>query len=856
MSNYVNSLGQIRVGWRSRVLNTISLVTPLLDLYGDGISAAYSLRKLSSSYSGPAIRVRRSIDNSEMDIGFDSNGNLNTTNILDFSSSSDTSSSKLLDYIGGAEVAYSLRKLRNNYSGPLIRVRRSSDNSEMDIGFDSNGIFDSATLLSFVGSVDAHVCVWYDQSGNNKNAYQTVSDKQPRIVIGGVLQTYKGKPIIRNTYANSLVHMVVPVPLSQMVPVSIILSGKIYNLASNTLSNRSDYVGTIPTSSGISGSPYTLGAYNSYFTVSTRLGDSSTINNYSTSTDSFSLQGHFKIDRLHSMYNRFYNNSSPLNGVTSNNFSGYLSIFGANYQDFVPDMGLYEFILYTSDKSSNFEVIDSNINSHYSLYSYNSDYVYVTKWYDQSGNSKDISQTTSSDQPAILYPGGHNGPRYIRTINGKPSILFSENNYFKKYLTGPHKVIGDNAVSVFNVFSIDNLYPRSIGWDIGNDSYYQFYAFDVNTYNTPNNSFGFYGNSYPGYSNALTNLNQNLLSIVSNTTAGLPINSNTYYYINNSKKTLSSSYSGNMPDYSNASRITVGKFNTFDSNYYGFGSHQELIIYNTNKLSSLSLINSNINSYYSIYQVDSDAQAFITASGITDGVQVSAIITLVTALKTAGIWAKMRAIYPFVGGNATSHKFNLKDPRDLNDAHRLTFVGGWTHSSTGAKPDGSTGYADTNLNTSALSITDTSYSVYLRTVTNSAYTWPMDLGVFTADYNGRYGLGYISLDGNSYFVVYNRTTISNSNFNKGFIQYTRTSSSLSKVFYKNNLINTNTNITSQYSNPNSTIYLGALHLGSGIDSYSNREQSFVSIGTGLTDTEATTFYNIVQAYQTELGREV
>jgi hypothetical protein len=70
------------------------------------------------------------------------------------------------------------------------------------------------------------------------------------------------------------------------------------------------------------------------------------------------------------------------------------------------------------------------------------------------------------------------------------------------------------------------------------------------------------------------------------------------------------------------------------------------------------------------------------------------------------------------------------------------------------------------------------------------------------------------------------------------------------------LINTNTNITSQYSNPNSTIYLGALHLGSGIDSYSNREQSFVSIGTGLTDTEATTFYNIVQAYQTELGREV
>ena len=856
MPNFVNSLGQTRVGWRSRVyVNT--LITPLLDLYSEGISAAYSLRKLSSTYTGAAIKVRRSIDNSEMDIGFDSNGNLNTTNILDFSSSCDTSSSKLLDYIGGAEVAYSLRKLRNSYSGPLIRVRRSSDNSEMDIGFDSNGIFDSATLLSFIGSVDGHVCVWYDQSGNNKNAYQTVSDKQPRIVIGGVLQTYKGKPIIRNTYANSLVHMVVPVPLSQMVPVSIILSGKIYNLATNVHNNLSYYVGKIPTSTGISSSPYTLGAYNSYFSISTNLGGSQTINIYSTSTDSFSLQGHFKTNSINSIYNRYYNTSSPLNDVVTSNYSsGYLSIFGANYQDYVPDMGLYEFILYTSDKSSNYEVIDSNLNSHYSLYSYNSDYVYVSKWYDQSGNGKDISQTTASNQPAILYPGDQNGPRYIRTVNGKPSILFSENNYFKKYLTGQHKVIGDNAVSVFNVFSIDNLYPRSIGWDIGNDSYYQFYAFDVNTYNTPNNSFGFYGNSYPAYSNALTNLNQNLLSIVSNTTAGLPINSNTYYYINNSKKTLSSSYSGNMPDYSNASRITVGKFNNFDSGYYGFGNHQELIIYNTNKLSSLSLINSNINSYYSIYQVDSDAQAFITASGITDGVQVSAIITLVTALKTAGIWAKMRAIYPFVGGTDASHKFNLKDPRNLDAAYRLVFNGGWVHSSTGAKPDGTTGYADTNLNTSVLSMTNTSYSIYLRTVTSTTYTWPMDLGVFTADYNGRYGLGYISQDGSSYFDVYNRTTISNTNFGTGFIQYTRTSSNLAKVFYKNNLISTNTNSTNTYSNPNNTVYLGALHLGSGLDSYSNREQSFVSIGDGLTDAEATAFYNAVQAYQTELGRAV
>jgi len=38
--------------------------------------------------------------------------------------------------------------------------------------------------------------------------------------------------------------------------------------------------------------------------------------------------------------------------------------------------------------------------------------------------------------------------------------------------------------------------------------------------------------------------------------------------------------------------------------------------------------------------VDTDAQAFITAASITDSTQQSAINTLVTQLKTYGIWTK------------------------------------------------------------------------------------------------------------------------------------------------------------------------------------------------------------------------
>lgn len=78
---------------------------------------------------------------------------------------------------------------------------------------------------------------------------------------------------------------------------------------------------------------------------------------------------------------------------------------------------------------------------------------------------------------------------------------------------------------------------------------------------------------------------------------------------------------------------------------------------------------------------DADALAFITAANITDTTQKSAVTQLVTDLKSANIWTKMKAIYPFVGGTASSHRFNLKDPRDLDVAFRLVFNGGWTHSS-------------------------------------------------------------------------------------------------------------------------------------------------------------------------------
>ncbi len=102
----------------------------------------------------------------------------------------------LLDTYPGAAVAYSLRKLRNGYTGACVRVRRSSDNAESDINFTGAGYIDTAALLSFCGSSNGFVTIWYDQSVNANNATQTNAIDQNKIVNLGSLYTLGTKSSI------------------------------------------------------------------------------------------------------------------------------------------------------------------------------------------------------------------------------------------------------------------------------------------------------------------------------------------------------------------------------------------------------------------------------------------------------------------------------------------------------------------------------------------------------------------------------------------------------------------------------------------------------------------------------------
>ena len=70
----------------------------------------------------------------------------------------------------GAPIGlYSLRKVGSGYAGQCLRVQRSSDNTQQDIGFDSNGNVNMSAIAAFCGSSQAFVYTWYDQSGNARN---------------------------------------------------------------------------------------------------------------------------------------------------------------------------------------------------------------------------------------------------------------------------------------------------------------------------------------------------------------------------------------------------------------------------------------------------------------------------------------------------------------------------------------------------------------------------------------------------------------------------------------------------------------------------------------------------------------
>lgn len=165
-----------------------------------------------------------------------------------------------LDTYPDSSAAYSLRKLSGD-SLYAIRVRRTSDNSEQDIGFVYDSIrnqyeLDTATLLTFCGAFSGFITKWYDQSGNDNHLIQTTSANQPRIVSSGDIDVSNGEVAILFDGADDYLTLTTEIPDSR--PYSCF-----------QVSQRSSDATMAPVlSSSVGGAPFAIMEYsdNYYYT--------------------------------------------------------------------------------------------------------------------------------------------------------------------------------------------------------------------------------------------------------------------------------------------------------------------------------------------------------------------------------------------------------------------------------------------------------------------------------------------------------------------------------------------------------------------------------------------------------------
>ena len=270
-----------------------------------------------------------------------------------------TQNTPLLDTYSGAAAAYSLRLLDSTYTGSAIRVRRSSDNTEQDIGFNVFGELNTVSLTAFAGTGDAFVKTWYDQSGSSNDATQTTTASQPKIVSSGAVIVENGKPALQFDGANDFMLSALQFTSTDKT-IEIVYTPEesasfafgILNV--NTITRARFYLQTgSATANFVQGNP---GVFNSVSSTQT--------------------QQLFYMDWTNSNYQfNFAADGNTVSSATGNANTpvGVKYMLGAinNGGDgpFGSALGKYqEVIIYDSDESANRTDIETNINTFYNIY--------------------------------------------------------------------------------------------------------------------------------------------------------------------------------------------------------------------------------------------------------------------------------------------------------------------------------------------------------------------------------------------------------------------------------------------------------------------------------------------------------
>lgn len=387
-----------------------------------------------------------------------------------------TQSTLLTDH-PGAVLALSLRQINPEYTGPCIRVRRASDNVEIDVRFNSLYEVNQSTLNVFCAGTDGFVVRLYDQSGNSNDAVQATTNDQMQIYDSSTGVYLENSVAAIN---NASKHMD--------------LTSAINATAQSVFAvfNRKQLNGPVV---GENSRVFYMFAGQGTYTQAAGVSD---LHDY----DTFNAQTLQSSHRDGTNPSDFYVNGvaiTRLTGNLSNQQSTYTTIgFG---QSRVFNGTIQEVIIYASDQSANRAAIESELNGYYNIYEsgvlgehldaeamYALDKMYssysgpairvrrdidnvemnvgftnegtldvdalfnhckgangfVSVWYNQSGNGIELTQPIAGWQGKI-----YDEVAGVLTQGDKPSVMFNSAQFMRHYLD--NNITGDMFFS--GVFS-------------------------------------------------------------------------------------------------------------------------------------------------------------------------------------------------------------------------------------------------------------------------------------------------------------------------------------------------------------------------------------------------------------------
>ena len=491
--------------------------------------------------------------------------------------------------------AYSIRQLDQFYTGSAMRIRRASDNSELDIEYDVNGYLDTLAIEAHCGGSVGHVTIWYDQSSNNRHLTQSTAANQPKIYDGTSIYEVNGQPCIRTRDESTNPVLIGPsgVDYTNGASIYLLINGAGYNTISPNQGWYFRY-GTVQSTFYVGSNAVnltSLGRTDSYQELFAGFYDSTTTTAYA-----FRRSGQFVPSFI----------SGSTNATMPSTIGNQLSINRrGDYQ---------ELIIMNDYEISNREGIFTNINDYYTIYDTGllAEYpgaaaaysvrllhsVYtgpslrvredgtntetdigfdsngdldtasiashcgannglVVTWYDQSGNGNDATQSTVGNQPKI-----YDGTTGIVLENGKPAI---DNQ------GGTNELLFTSISSVTNIAGVAKANVGGFQYIVGQ-----------------------------GTDGALRTLNGNWSS--SANSQDFPFNG--ALFINSSQMGTISAQSQRLIFANAESGGTSLNLSVIGGTYparHWDGPIQEVILWTTNQSSNRTGIESNINTYFNIY---------------------------------------------------------------------------------------------------------------------------------------------------------------------------------------------------------------------------------------------------------------